>query len=506
MADVALMALPCELLDAVASFLPTRDFNNLRLSCRHVSHTLFPYWAASFFKTKQFMMTDFSLSTLLDISRHPALSPRLTHLVIGLDDLRRVRDIPVPMHTFSTQMTDCRNLEEYNYALGSQESLFATGEAARLLSAALVNLPNLECIDIRDYSSPTRYRDCSSWNSYGWHEHRTWAPRHHHGDVPALYTHCSNFTSRVFKVVIAALGQFPTSRTCPVRRLDLITGARVGCHDDAFALVRAPDTALRTVLEGLTTLHLNLSMPPRRYTLSNSHHHYDFSATHLQRFLTLTPNVSWLRLNHRAPPYGERKSKKAVRAFFSWLASPRRVRGQSAARIANPIAPIRLPLTRLDLGHWELPAKTWTRLVERYSGLEHLCLFSTAAYQRSPRTTASKPEPWWAQFIRALPAAALKRIELRDLYEGDTVEDLERVVFPNEPTTRTIPGARATRDVAGPNDLTELGDACMLYEDWAAEWVAKRRAKEAEDQTEQADQEDPGDDGDNVVGGTVTGP
>lgn len=48
--------LPRELLDQVTSFLPTFDFNNLRLTCKLVENKVFPYWSNAFFKKRQFSM------------------------------------------------------------------------------------------------------------------------------------------------------------------------------------------------------------------------------------------------------------------------------------------------------------------------------------------------------------------------------------------------------------------------------------------------------------------
>lgn len=49
-----LIALPPELLNNIAGFLPTNDFNALRLTSKQLEDKLFPYWANCFFKKKQF--------------------------------------------------------------------------------------------------------------------------------------------------------------------------------------------------------------------------------------------------------------------------------------------------------------------------------------------------------------------------------------------------------------------------------------------------------------------
>lgn len=62
--DSKITDLPRELLDHVASFLPTLDFNNLRSTCKLVENKLFPYWSNSFFKKRQFSMLTPSQVTL----------------------------------------------------------------------------------------------------------------------------------------------------------------------------------------------------------------------------------------------------------------------------------------------------------------------------------------------------------------------------------------------------------------------------------------------------------
>lgn len=49
-----LVHLPRELLDRIASGLPTLDFNSFRLTCKDVEAKLFKYWSSCFFKKRQF--------------------------------------------------------------------------------------------------------------------------------------------------------------------------------------------------------------------------------------------------------------------------------------------------------------------------------------------------------------------------------------------------------------------------------------------------------------------
>lgn len=49
-----LMLLPKELVDNIATWLPTRDFNALRLTCKDIEAKTFKYWSECFFKKRQF--------------------------------------------------------------------------------------------------------------------------------------------------------------------------------------------------------------------------------------------------------------------------------------------------------------------------------------------------------------------------------------------------------------------------------------------------------------------
>lgn len=458
--------LPRELLDTIAGFLPTRDFNNLRLSCKHVENILFPYWANCFFRVRQFMISELSLDTLLDISRHPVLSKHLTHLAIGLDHLQHT-------HTGRVQgFSSYDDAHAYDAALASQALLFHTGEAVRLLSAALANLPNLGYIDIRDYSSPTRFRDAGQWNSYGSSIHRN---MHWHGHVlpgrpmaPMAYTVENDFVAKVFQVLVAALGQ--ASSSCPVRRLDVITKkTHLGLDDSAFALVRAPDDGLRTILGGLTTLHLNLALNNRVYHVYRDptrlqlawDGHYNLSTLHLQKFLALTPNLTWLRLNSNNSAYDE----EIARVFFTWLSLqpgdplPEKVSQSWRSILTKPVA---LPLKRLELGAWRLPFQLWVSLLRKYTGLTHLSLFRTSAY--TDKTRDPHQEPQWAEIIRVLPATTpgLQSIQLSNVQEGPISRVPQRVIFLDQNVPDQRPRPTVARDIVDKDDIKKLADSLML--------------------------------------------
>ena len=68
-----LLGLPLELLLLITNYLDTPSYGNLRLACSAMEKNTFKAYATEFFSTKQFMITTFSLDTLLEISKHPTL-------------------------------------------------------------------------------------------------------------------------------------------------------------------------------------------------------------------------------------------------------------------------------------------------------------------------------------------------------------------------------------------------------------------------------------------------
>lgn len=72
-----LASLPPELLRNIASFLPTNDFNALRVTCKQLEDKIFPYWANTFFKKRQFSKSWAESETLLHLT-HTLQSPVTT--------------------------------------------------------------------------------------------------------------------------------------------------------------------------------------------------------------------------------------------------------------------------------------------------------------------------------------------------------------------------------------------------------------------------------------------
>lgn len=81
--------LPAELLVNIASQLTTVDYGSVRRTCSTIEQKLFDNFGREFFKRKQFMLTQSSLQTLIDISNHEALKQYLTKVIIGTNYIPR---------------------------------------------------------------------------------------------------------------------------------------------------------------------------------------------------------------------------------------------------------------------------------------------------------------------------------------------------------------------------------------------------------------------------------
>lgn len=450
-------SLPKELVDNIASWLPTRDFNALRLTCKDVESKSFKYWSECFFKKRQFMIDQFSLQTLVDISQHAALSRHMTHLIIGLDELEACHLLPgVESLTEFTQWRD---------ASCAQKALLYGGGAADLLSRALSNLPELKSIDIRDFNSSTRYRDVipgqdvPCWRSYGSSQYQQWP--HETDSLVRVSNLMTNFVDTVFMVVLAAVGRSSTA----VKNLEVILRNRHFClRDEAFSTFCIPGTPLASVLPALTKLHLDLDtraatgwrQKPASLNIPQ-HAWVDINTEYLRRFLALTPNVSWLRLNFPHPSrqniYLSPSSKLiqwlSLRSDFN--APPDAPWGQG-----NP-APVTLPLRRLDLGFLKTDFVVMRRLLKKFAGLEHIVMreIQLEIPVGTPLQDDYSTDCLWARLIRSLNVTnpKLENLELQHVQE-DWMGNLVRIVFVDKHDQVEICHSTSTKF----DDITTIDD------------------------------------------------
>lgn len=350
----------------------------------------------------------------------------MTHLVIGLDEYRAVSEA-ILINTVSEYV-------QWRAAVASQQNLLQTGVAVNLLSSAVANLPNLKTIDIRDFNSPTRYRDAvgpqaSEWRSYGSSSYLRWnhSPYHPAGVIPQS----NEFVGQVFRILLAAL-----DRCSPeLDSIELIThNKNSSLMDDILAFSPVLGPGLTKTLHGLRKLHLDLiaqdlprARPPFYKApfgpLSQADGIFDPLAPYIRSFLAYTKNVTWLRLNYS-------RFHTTSTKFLLWLSlrpdcdpQPKEIGWNGI----NP-APVTLPLRRLDLGMIRTQPNVLHKVLAKFPDLESLCLkgarfeMNNGLFDRTvldDNGTFADGDCVWARFIRGLSVSApnLKHLTLANLQQ-----------------------------------------------------------------------------------------
>lgn len=460
------------------------------------------------------MITEFSLETLVAISEHPAISKRVKHLIIGLDNFKAVNPDLLP---------DMVEYERFQSALQSQERLMDTGRAIDLLTKALAKLPELETVDIRDFNSATRYRDTiqsgpgrarvPEWISYGSAEYRGWLGHLGSSLIDGSSSATSDFVDRTFKIVLTAVG-----RTAP--RLEtlqvIIRNSRIGLRDGAFALFPAPESRLDTVLEGLTTLHLDLHLesPAMSRDFSdfpstgrNLPTCYDPATTNVRHFLSCVPNVTWLRLN----VVHMRGSASPASMLLAWLGLKPSECTSESWTMTNP-KPVDLPLQKLELGNFNLSPDVLVDLVKKFGLLKWLSLRSISLRMDADNDAeddddndgddADQGSPW-PKYFRKLPGRApnLRSLSLRNLrvikHAASHWSDVIVFVDGNLEFATPSPFVKELRDLD--MDRTKYTDLAAAT--WSRGEHMKEKARRGLSRADSSDEDEDDDDDDDDAGG-----
>lgn len=212
-----------------------------------------PTFIKEFFTLKQFMMADFSLQVLIDISKS-RLGPHLRRVHFGLD-----RFAENPRQNFA----DLRQLARYRQLFSNQFTLWYAPYLNKMLIEAFQNLPNLEDVVIRDFNSRKRGRDGfdAQWHSYG----TTTAYREtgvplSQGAVGVWGTDLHvHYSSQVFAAILHALGE----AGCRPKGVEFMSRTRNHVRDVAFNITPYNEAVLKPVLENLEKLHLDLDLSPK---------------------------------------------------------------------------------------------------------------------------------------------------------------------------------------------------------------------------------------------------
>lgn len=292
-----------------------------------------------------------SLQCLVDISKHENLSPYLKHVIIGLDQVARPNGV-------SSTHNDQKFLN-WHLAYADQQALLVSGRARDMLAEAFKNLRNLETVDLRDFHSPTRWRDGNvGWTSYGYNTLVESTGVRHPTGQPGVSD--NEYPTRLFTLITHALA---AAKARP-QGIEVVIRENWAIRDHGLLVPTYLEPDYLPVLAGLTRLHL---------VLDTNHPGPSHGATPtyylLKRFLAHTPNLTWLRINFRR--YGTDYINEE--ALLKWLASSFRPGSWSSPSLVNADPslvppPVELDhLEQLDIGQMHVSANTLYHLFRKFS-------------------------------------------------------------------------------------------------------------------------------------------
>lgn len=408
-----LLRMPPEVIRRIASFLPTPGLGAVRLTCKTLENSLFESFSSEFFGWKQFMLTEQSLQALIDISDHPTLSLRLRHVIIATDRLTGARGYNLTAEEFL----------QYRLAFTDQFCLLAPQRDIQMLAQAFTNLPNLEAISIRDFNSPTRFRDgpAAEWSSYG----ATTVIRTTRSRMEMGSRLQDDFVSRAFSTVLSALAASPQ---CRPRELEVLTTGNWGLRDYNLCIPRWLEPSLLPVLSSLEKIHLamDFAVAYRGWPVFSLPSQFGGGQTRENRslftklFLSKTTNIKCLGLDFQEADVA------GYEDLLEWLATPLRT-GDPPATDRRPLGepdPITLPaLQQLDIGYANISLPILKNLVEKFSPtveflkLRHIQLIDGFSIDHAKVNL-------WSSFFKGLASTSdlstsrLRTVTLAHLYQG----------------------------------------------------------------------------------------
>ncbi|KAL2162960.1 hypothetical protein VTH06DRAFT_6796 [Thermothelomyces fergusii] len=467
-----LVQMPLEILLRITAHITTPDLGNVRLSCRALERSLFNSFAHEFFRKKQFMVTTDSLQTLLDISKHPTLSPVLKHVIISLD-----RPSVPSAHMWDFDLPEVKERRaRLELAKADHMHLLATGGLRDMLAEAFANLANLETVDIRDFNSPSRTRDGpgTEWTSWG---AKTLSRLADTIVYSYSMTQDDPYASQLFATAVAALAAAqarPKSLEVPIRNRSEVTPA---LHDTAFYIPPPIEGPVSSLLANLKTLHLTLSLTHRRR----------IRPFMLARFLSRAVNLSWLRLNFT---FGSQPQDQE--ALLSWLALKD---SNAAIRWLFDTGPVQLAhLERLDLGTVVLEQGVLLGLAAKFAPTLRWLSLRQATMDEPENARRKKQDlvnPWkrCLAALSKLPGLDLRVLDLSTLFvRWGNVRN--RVFFRASDVSSGSDWTCSTDQVSLEKAVAEAVEAMILSPPPRTEFQPMDVDESGEDEDEDDEQED----------------
>ncbi|KLU86909.1 hypothetical protein MAPG_05916 [Magnaporthiopsis poae ATCC 64411] len=381
--------MPAEIIIKISHSLTTKELGNLRLTNKRTEAATFQPFVREFFLKKQFMITEFSLQTLIDISEHPHIGPQLSHVVLGLDGYPE--GYPVDVLDGGDPSTD--QIDELTTRRSAQRCLMASGVARDMLAHAFRRLSGLKTVDIRDFSSNTRDRDRGAWRSYG-----SVAAQEATGMAMDMRFGVGPNSAIIFPLVIQALASAQRTGV----GIEVVLRSRgEGLPDSAFALFSFNRDQTLAVVEGLRKLHIDLRLStndtirtPDEASLKDKRTGPFLRTSHLQVFLSHASGLEWLRVNMR------RGDPHQSVLLLNWIALPRSMPPPVPGHFVAPLKQLDLgdvtarrslywniirkfkdtleavsiwnSSMEITVAHYEDRIDQWTQLFNQITGLPHI--------------------------------------------------------------------------------------------------------------------------------------
>ena len=141
-----MMALPPELLERIASYLPREDLLTLRQMCKDIDRVTFPFFKESYFTEPAYLLNDErSMATLRDVSAHPIFGRSVRKVYLTLWDVPESWDQYLECQDVDEMMVLSEHKQNWESML-AQATEFWDGPLERCLTDALLNFMRLDNI------------------------------------------------------------------------------------------------------------------------------------------------------------------------------------------------------------------------------------------------------------------------------------------------------------------------------------------------------------------------
>ncbi|KAI0161222.1 hypothetical protein GGR57DRAFT_498739 [Xylariaceae sp. FL1272] len=261
------LELPLELLLLIWDYLAIDDAFALRLVCRELASRLFEPFCKEFFTERRFSISYYSLNVLLEITKHPDLKKCLKHLTIGLDRFDSADALPRVVNNWNQDTHSATATSDAKYykleALNQEQNfLLNSGKFQLLMSQALLALPDLQSLVLRDRNAPKKLERSGAnplLASFGAERVSRETGCDLTGDLPNAHlgAHDDRFVDSVFLATLLALVQGQSkidSLTVDIQKDNL------GLSSSAFSLPECFLADIYPILARLRSLHLSVSI------------------------------------------------------------------------------------------------------------------------------------------------------------------------------------------------------------------------------------------------------